>query len=136
MLHPRYEFPLAYYDIAVIEMDTPVVFSKFVHPICIPVIKEVHESQKMYFQSMIKPFRNLFLFQLFMIVQTFPMVSNAKNQQNSGTWQNINQQFAWVAKIERLLVDLGITWTPCILTFFNDIRFLGGGVTKIGDYRI
>ena len=57
MLHPRYKFPLAYYDIAVIEMDTPVVFSKFIHPICIPFIEEVHESQKMHFQYLINPFK-------------------------------------------------------------------------------
>ena len=40
ILHPRYKHPLAYYDIAVVEMETIVEFTKFIHPVCLPYPEE------------------------------------------------------------------------------------------------
>ena len=36
IIHPKYKFPFAYYDVAVVVMDSTVVFTNFIRPICLP----------------------------------------------------------------------------------------------------
>lgn len=36
VIHPKFKFPQSYYDVAILEMDRPIVFSQFVKPICLP----------------------------------------------------------------------------------------------------
>lgn len=35
-IHPKYDFISSYYDVAVLELNQPVTFTKFVKPICLP----------------------------------------------------------------------------------------------------
>ena len=36
--HSKYQYPLAYYDVAIIVLDSPLVFGNFIHPICLPIV--------------------------------------------------------------------------------------------------
>ena len=36
-VHPKYEPPKVYYDLAIIEVDLPLVFGISIHPICLPL---------------------------------------------------------------------------------------------------
>ena len=35
-IHPKYQFPFSYFDVAVWEASEPLVMTNYIHPICLP----------------------------------------------------------------------------------------------------
>uniref|UniRef100_A0A8C5TKE2 Transmembrane serine protease 7 n=1 Tax=Malurus cyaneus samueli TaxID=2593467 RepID=A0A8C5TKE2_9PASS len=44
IVHPQYDQSVSDYDIALLEMETPVLFSELVQPICLPIESTPHEE--------------------------------------------------------------------------------------------
>ncbi len=41
-IHPLYEFPAAYYDVALMRLKTPVEFNSYVLPVCLPSVESLY----------------------------------------------------------------------------------------------